>query len=261
MPNYKNWMPKGMLKAMFLCLLVLITFTIIFLLLTINTNTYFIIETIISRIISLILLIVLVLFFNMYNKFSYTGKRKLMKCVAEGVVKEVEIKPGDKALDVGCGSGALAISLAKRCKDATVIGLDRWGAEYASFSKTLCETNSALEGATNTEFMQGDATKLPFENESFDAVVSNYVYHNIPSRNRQEILLETLKVLKKGGTFAIHDIFSKGKYGNMETFVKKLKDMGYEKVELVDTTNGMFMTKGEATILMLSGSKLLVGKK
>ncbi|MBQ3730313.1 MAG: hypothetical protein II905_01025, partial [Muribaculaceae bacterium] len=50
------------------------------------------------------------------------------------------------------------------------------------------------------------------------------------------ILLETLRVLKKGGTFAIHDIFSRFKYGDMQAFVKKLKGMGYAEVELIDTT-------------------------
>ena len=45
--------------------------------------------------------------------------------------------------------------------------------------------------------------------------------------DRQAILLETLRTLKKGGTFAIHDIFSVGKYGDMHAFVKKLEKMGY----------------------------------
>ena len=43
--------------------------------------------------------------------------------------------------------------------------------------------------------------------------------------------------------------------------VQKLKDMGYEKVELLDTSDGLFMTKKEASSLMLVGSGLLVGKK
>ncbi|SDB33393.1 Methyltransferase domain-containing protein [Pseudobutyrivibrio sp. YE44] len=109
--------------------------------------------------------------------------------------------------------------------------------------------------------IQGDACKLDFANETFDAVTSNYVYHNIPSKDRQAILLETLRTLKKGGTFAIHDIMSKGKYGDMQAFEKKLKDMGYEDVQLIDTTDGIFMSKWESTWMGLSGSTLLVGTK
>ena len=91
-------------------------------------------------------------------------------------------------------------------------------------------------------------------------MVSNYVYHNIPG-DRQALLLESLRLLKKGGVFAIHDIFSKQKYGDMRALVRKLKEMGYEWVELIDTTNGKFISKGEATWMALSGSALLTGRK
>ncbi len=138
----------------------------------------------------------------------------------------------------------------------------RWGSEYAFFSKKLCEDNAKAEGvAERTSFARGDAQKLDFPDGAFDVVTSNDVYHNIPSRDRQAILLETLRVLKKGGTFAIHDIFSKDKYGDMQAFVKKLKDLGYNQAELIPTDDGKFMSRWEAKWMGLSGSALLVGKK
>ena len=73
--------------------------------------------------------------------------------------------------------------------------------------------------------------------------------------------METLRVLKKGGTFAIHDIFSSLKYGDMQIFVQRLKDMGYADVKLVPTDNGLFMSRCEATWLGLRGSAILMGKK
>jgi arsenite methyltransferase len=48
---------------------------------------------------------------------------------------------------------------------------------------------------------------------------------------------------------------------DMQSFVKKLRDMGYERVELIDTTDGKFMSKSEAKRLMLTGSTLSVGRK
>ena len=141
-----------------------------------------------------------------------------------------------------------------------MIGADRWGKEYASFSLPLCQDNARAEGVTNAEFQHGDAAKLDFPDESFDAVTSNYVYHNISSADKQ-LLLETLRVLKKGGTFAIHDLMSQRRYGDMQDFVKKLKGMGYECVELIDTTEGKFMSPSEAKRLMLTGSTLLAGRK
>ena len=68
-------------------------------------------------------------------------------------------------------------------------------------------------------------------------------------------------MLKKGGTFAIHDLMSPRRYRDMQAFVQKLRDMGYERVELMDTTNGSFMTPKEARRLMLHGSTLLLGIK
>lgn len=198
----------------------------------------------------------------MYRAFSYNGKRQMSRQIIDGVAEYVKLPDGGRGLDVGCGSGALTIAVAKRNPNGKVFGIDRWGAEYASFSKKLCEDNAMVEGVSErTVFAQGDALKLDFPDESFDTVTSNYVYHNIPSRDRQTILFETLRVLKKGGSFAIHDIFSKSKYGDMQAFVRKLRDMGYEQVELIPTDSGRFMTPWEAKWMALSGSAILVGKK
>ena len=197
----------------------------------------------------------------LYRAFSYDGKRQMSRQIIEGIAEHVKLPEGGVGLDVGCGSGALTIACAKRNPQARFVGIDRWGKEYASYNRPLCEANARAEGVCNTEFRQGNALKLDFPDESFDAVTSNYVYHNIPSHDRQEILFETLRVLKKGGTFALHDIFSRARYGDMQQFAEKLRSRGYETVELIDTTNGMFMSPCEAKWMALSGSALLVGRK
>ena len=89
----------------------------------------------------------------------------------------------------------------------------------------------------------------------------DHTVERIDKKTQQQLLLETLRVLKKGGTFAIHDLMSPRRYGDMHAFVQKLRDMGYERVELIDTTDGSFMTPKEAKRLMLRGSTLLVGRK
>ncbi|MBP5222613.1 MAG: class I SAM-dependent methyltransferase [Lachnospiraceae bacterium] len=196
-----------------------------------------------------------------YGIFSYNGKRKLSKQIIEGTAEYVTLPENGRGLDVGCGSGALTIACAKKNPQGGFVGIDRWGKEYASFSKKLCEDNALAEGVSNVEFQHGDATKLDFDDETFDAVTSNYVYHNITGVNKQDLLRETLRVLKKGGTFAIHDIISKGRYGDMQAFARELKREGYEEVKLIPTDEGKFMTRKEATKLMLRGSCLLVGRK
>ena len=260
--DYKNWMPKGMVLGTAtgagVALINYIVFGIAPLL---QEGTLKTVLGVVFLILTIILAMVTIWMFLMYRAFSYNGKRQMSKHIIEGTAAYVNIPDGGKGLDVGCGSGALTIACAKRNPKATMTGIDRWGKEYASFSKQLCENNSKAEGVSNTSFAQGDATHLDFADETFDAVTSNYVYHNIPSKDRQAILLETLRTLKKGGTFAIHDIMSKGRYGDMQAFAKKLKDMGYEEVKLIDTTNGVFMSRFEALWMELSGSTLLVGRK
>ena len=198
---------------------------------------------------------------HLHNTFSYDGKRKLSKIIVEGVASYVIVPDGGKCLDVGCGSGALTIACAKRNPNASVVGIDRWGKEYASYNKPLCEHNAKAEGVSNVSFQQGDALKLDFPDETFDAVTSNYVYHNIMGANKQDCLRETLRVLKKGGTFALHDMMTPIRYGDMDAFVEELKAAGYEKVELIKTCEGMFMEKKESLWLDLAGSTLLTGVK
>jgi len=198
---------------------------------------------------------------RMYKAFSYDGDRQLSRKIIEAIAEHIELPEGGRGLDVGCGSGALTIACAKRCPQGSFVGIDRWGKEYASYNKPLCESNARAEGVSNVEFMRGDAVKLDFPDESFDAVTSNYVYHNIPGADHQALLLETLRLLKKGGVFAIHDIILSSNYGDMDAFVGKLRSMGYEKVELIDTTDGTFLSAKEAKQLSLAGSKLLYGKK
>ncbi len=257
-PDYKNWMPTGMVYGFLFAFLgcgTAAAASSLFLDGTLKT-----VLTIAFAAITVIFCALTIWSVCMYHAFDYHGTRQMSRQIIEGTAEYVKLPQGGKCLDVGCGSGALGIAVAKRNPEAEIIGIDRWGKEYASFSKKLCESNARAEGVTNITFRQGDATHLDFPDEIFDAVVSNYVYHNIPG-DRQQYLLETLRTLKKGGTFALHDIFSRSKYGDMQAFVQKLRDMGYENVELIDTTNGRFITKFESVWMALSGSALLIGRK
>ena len=110
-------------------------------------------------------------------------------------------------------------------------------------------------------FRHGDANKLDFPDESFDAVVSNYVYHNVMGADKQALLLETLRVLKKGGVFALNDDMKPKMYGDMDAFVQKLRDMGYEDVRLIDTATEAFGSRRRAGMMMLGDSRMLVGRK
>ncbi|MBE6130042.1 MAG: class I SAM-dependent methyltransferase [Erysipelotrichaceae bacterium] len=262
-PDYKNWVPKSMvyglaggtLAAFVLFLFFGATDTIL-------QGTPRLICGIVLGTGTLVLLFFAVWMGALHRTFDYNGKRKLAKTIIDGTAEYVKIPDGGTGLDVGCGSGALTIACAKRNPKAAMVGCDIWSGAYkAVFTKKRCEDNARAEGVANVRFEEGNAIHLPFADESFDAVTSNYVYHNISGHDKQKLLLETLRVLKKGGTFAIHDLMSRARYGDMDAFVKKLKAEGYEDVHMIDTADGIFMDRREASWLGLAGSTLLIGRK
>lgn len=258
--NYKNWVPKGMLWGVYAATILVVglfvwSVTALHDLWRMGLGTLF-------GVLSLVGLFGAVTLTRLYHAFSYDGTQRLSAKIVEGVAAHVTLPAGGKGLDVGCGSGALTIACAKRNPEGTMVGVDRWGLEYASFSQALCEQNAQAEGvAVRTEFLPGDARHLPFEDETFDAVTSNYVYHNIGGIDRKKLLEETLRVLKPGGTFAIHDLFAASYYKGLEAWIAALSAAGYEDVALLDTAQGKFIAANEAKSLWLSGSKLLLGRK
>lgn len=253
--NYKNWVPKAMLCGV--CAGFAVTLLAALLCIALQKPVLAVLFAVAAMACGWWLWWCI----TAYNAFSYAGTRQLSRQIIEGTAEYVTLPEGGVGLDVGCGSGALTIACAKRNPQGHMVGVDRWGKDYAEFSRPLCQSNAKAESVSNTEFQKGDATKLPFADETFDAVTSNYVYHNISGVDKQQLLLETLRTLKKGGTFAIHDLMGKNRYGDIEAFCQKLRDMGYAEVRMMDTTDGMFMTKKEANRLMLQGSTLLVGRK
>ena len=260
--DYKNWVPKTLIVGMAAATVLSLTALIVFGFCGLWVNeSWRIILAIVFAITTIGCGKTLQWSITAYNAFSYDGKRQLSRQITQGTANYITLPEGGVGLDVGCGSGALTIACAKRNPQGHMVGVDRWGKDYAEFSLPLCRSNAKAEGVSNTEFQKADATKLSFADETFDAVTSNYVYHNISGVDKQELLLEALRTLKKGGTFAIHDLMSKNRYGDMEAFCRKLKEMGYAEVRMIDTTDGMFMTKKEASRLMLQGSTLLVGRK
>ena len=84
---------------------------------------------------------------------------------------------------------------------------------------------------------------------------------NVMGADMQKLLLESLRVLKKGGVFALNDDMKPKMYGDMEGFAQKLRDMGYEEVRLVDIAQEAFGSHRRAAMMMLGSSRLLVGRK
>ena len=117
---------------------------------------------------------------------------------AHSILSSLEFDGNKSPLEVGGGSGALTVRAALTWPETKITGLDYWGAMY-NYSKALCEENAASEGVGGQcTFVHGDANKLDFPDESFDAVISNYVYHNIMGADKNALLLEKPAGAEKG---------------------------------------------------------------
>ena len=189
------------------------------------------------------------------------GGGGMMEGVHQAVLSHLDYDGKGKLLDVGCGSGALSIRAALTWPEAQVTGIDYWGVAYG-YGQPMCEKNAASEGvATRCRFQHGDAHQLDFPDDTFDAVVSNYVYHNITGADKQALLRETLRVLKPGGVFALNDDMKPRMYGDMEAFAQDLREAGFQEVRLVDTATEVFGSQRRAAMMMLGESRMLVGRK
>lgn len=130
-PDYKNWIPKWMFGAFTAGAVISLILLIVFALALHGAAK--VILVIIFALAFLLCLVSDIWSIFAYNKFSYNGKRKLSKSIIDGIADYVDLPDGATALDIGCGSGALAIAVAKKNPNASVIGCDRWGKEYKDF--------------------------------------------------------------------------------------------------------------------------------
>ena len=168
-----------------------------------------------------------------------------------------------QALDIGCGNGALAVRLARNYPDARVTGVDFWGPNW-EYSKGTCETNARLEGVGDRmTFQKASASKLPFADGQFDAVVSNLAFHEVrDAKDKREVIREALRVVKKGGRFCFQDLFlTKPTYGDPGELVRTIEGWGIAKVRLIDTHDAPFIPGALKLPFMVGTIAVIAGEK
>jgi ubiquinone/menaquinone biosynthesis C-methylase UbiE len=196
------------------------------------------------------------------NKFSQRGGN-LQARIRNLVIDHLTWKGEGSMLDIGCGNAPLTIELAKRYPKARVTGIDYWGGTW-EYSKVTCEKNAGIEGvASRTTFKKGSASALPFEDECFDAVVSNLVFHEVGGvKDKTELIKEALRVVKKGGAFSFQDLFLlRGQFGEVNDLVVIVKRWGTKEVSFVNTSGSEFIPKALKLPFMLGKIAIICGTK
>jgi SAM-dependent methyltransferase len=131
---------------------------------------------------------------------------------------------GDEAvLDVGCGHGVALLAAARHATDGRLVGVDVWRErDQAHNSPTALLANARAAGVSDrVELVEADARELPFDDESFDVVVSSLALHNIPHAAGRELAVRQIaRVLRPGGHVVILDI------GRTSEYVRTLQRVG-----------------------------------
>jgi ubiquinone/menaquinone biosynthesis C-methylase UbiE len=161
----------------------------------------------------------------------YCRSRSWGKLVEERIIPWTleELDLGNDALEIGPGPGLTTDVLRSQVQKLTCIEIDERLAE---------SLKHRLEGS-NVTVVQGDATQMPFPDESFTGAASFTMLHHVPSAELQDRLLaETFRVLKPGGVFAgtdsrtslrwrLYHLFDTCVPADPDTFGERLQQAGF----------------------------------
>lgn len=115
------------------------------------------------------------------------------------LIEQAEVRGGHRVLDLGCGTGTLAVMLKQSQLEAVVVGLDG--------DEKVLEIARAKAAKAGVELLldQGMAYQLPYGDGSFDRVLSSVMLHHLSTDNKRRTLAEVLRVLRPGGGLHVVD--------------------------------------------------------
>jgi len=246
-PDYGNWVSKRLLCVCGLMGALLLALSFLFPILAIGAALF---------------LISFIYFLYAHFKFSPRGGNVQTR-IRDLVLDHLDWDGEGQALDIGCGNAPLAINLALKSPQAQVTGIDCWGPEW-DYSQEACQRNAQAAGvADRMTFQKASASALPFEDGLFDAAVSNFVFHEVrDAKDKQDVIREALRVVRKGGKFAFQDLFLvKRFYGQVDDLLETIRSWGVEDVHFVDTSHADFVSKPLKLPFMVGSTGIIYGTR
>ncbi len=132
-----------------------------------------------------------------HDTFSFRGQLRVFR---QRTATLADIQPGEQVLDVGCGTGTLAMEVARRVGRAgRVAGVDPGPQQIARARAKAARRHLPIE------FQIGVIEQLAFPDQTFDVVVSTLMMHHLPAPLKRQGLAEIARVLKPGGRLVIAD--------------------------------------------------------
>jgi len=135
-----------------------------------------------------------------YDFFSRLVGLGVNQANSRMVAEMAKLKPGDKVLDVGCGTGNLTLTAKEYVgPSGSATGID------ASPEMIDKARRNAVHSGLEAAFEVGLIEKIPYPAGSFDAVINRLMIHHLPNDLKRQGLAEILRVLKPGGLLFIAD--------------------------------------------------------
>jgi ubiquinone/menaquinone biosynthesis C-methylase UbiE len=135
------------------------------------------------------------------DAFLFRGKGRELR---QKTITLAHLQPGEQVLDVGCGTGTLALEVAHRVgRSGRVVGIDPGEVQIER-----ARTKAARRHLT-IEFEAGVIEQLAFPDQTFDVVLSTLMLHHLPAPLKRQGLVEIARVLKGGGRLIIADFTRK----------------------------------------------------
>jgi ubiquinone/menaquinone biosynthesis C-methylase UbiE len=115
------------------------------------------------------------------------------------LIDQAALQPGHRLLDIGCGTGTMAVLTKRLHPDVEIIGID-------PDPKALARARrKAARAGVSIQFDQGFGDELPYPDAGFDRVISSFMFHHLPAEEKGKTLRAVRRVLKPGGRFHMLD--------------------------------------------------------
>jgi ubiquinone/menaquinone biosynthesis C-methylase UbiE len=115
---------------------------------------------------------------------------------------QAELRPGHRILDIGCGTGSLAVLAKQRFPEVDVVGVDP---DQSALERA---GRKARRAGVQVRFDRGFADALDYPDASFDRVLSSFMFHHLARNEKEATLRAVRRVLKPGGNLHLLDFSS-----------------------------------------------------